>query len=673
MKNLIDWSQRKDGQEDTTGWSKQLLANYVSISAIAGNPSWKKGIKTGAITVTEYQNVSVELMKWIFSEHTEEDVLATMEMAKEYWTAANRASPEDFKFGDSVLESAGKRKFRASPVLRSLVVHLGIADFQKSEFDQNHDMKLSYPNSLEVNWNESWSNFRTAKFKDLVSLLRRQVAYDSLVVKVGNESHVLCAKANPTNLVTQNGNPSNSEGRVSQVNDLEPKIGPGNYLLYYGPPGTGKTREANRHILSQIGDQLETSSEGEIRKTMLQGTWSPAFRNKVLHELRKFVTVCQFHSTYSYEDFIEGLRPLPGESGDVRYEVVDGSFLAIWKKAIGQSANLKGKLVSDGDEYLLELDPYFIRLYDLDVEKRIELFFPSLNEYFSGVHKPASNWIRLDMTPEVAAKLMVGKLIPVSIKGASWSPDNEYFVLIDELNRGKVAKIFGELLFAMSVSEEDKYPEVRTQYSKTPLILVKNLSLIGTMNSCDKSVDVLDQALKRRFELHELMPLTKSDINHEITWKTIVENFESAAGINLADMLDGLNKRILEHQIDYDRQVGHSFMFKMNTEAKVVTTGESDPEKRKDMYLRSVFKVYFSDIFPVLQDFFLDQRDILEKFVPKGFLSPNSFALQANVRRLVTVKNVSLYDDDAWEAIKDDFQKTIEGLQGRPIPMLRSA
>ncbi|MBX2987877.1 MAG: hypothetical protein KF802_08255 [Bdellovibrionaceae bacterium] len=671
MKRIVDWSQRKDGEEDTTGWSKSLIANYVSILAIAGNPSWKKEIKQKKISLDQYQDVTVQLLSWIFSNVTDEDIKNSRTTAEEYWKVAVKADERDFKFGDSVLEAAGKRRFRASQVLRSIVSHLGVSDFQEAEFDSSNNIEIIYPLSLEVNWNESWTNFRGIAFSKLVGFLKTQVKYECLEIKVGSGSEQFCSQQIGS---TQESESATFEGKQASVDDLAPQWGAGTYILFYGPPGTGKTREANKLIQDTLAKQLEISSDGEIRKQTLNGEWTPKFRETVMRELRKFITVCQFHSTYSYEDFIEGLRPLSGEDSDVRYEVVDGSFLAIWRKATGKSANLKAKFVSQGDDIFLEIDPYFISLYDLDIETSVDVFVPSLEQYFSGKHVAGSNWLKTNMTSEEFGKIQNGKLIPVSLKGDSWSPSNQYFVLVDEINRGKVSKIFGELLFAMSASGDDKYPEVRTQYSKTPLVLVQNLSMLGTMNSCDKSVDVLDQALKRRFELRELMPLNSSDLAHDGPWKKMVSSFEDISKINLAHFLDGLNAAILDSkQVDYDRQIGHSYLFKINSEVKEGIKNKPSEMTNEDLCLRAIFKIYFADIFPVLQDFFLDRRDLLEKFVPKGLIVANSHALKSEVRRLLSAKSILDYDIETWKSIEQEFRKTIVALQISQSTQKRSA
>ena len=243
----------------------------------------------------------------------------------------------------------------------------------------------------------------------------------------------------------------------------------------------------------------------------------------------------------------------------------------------------------------------------------------------------------------------------IRILPESWSKDSQYFVLVDEINRGKVSKIFGELLFAMSVGDDDNYVEIRTQYSKTPLLLLSNLHIIATMNTSDKSIDSLDQALKRRFEFRELMPLRSEDLGTNESWRIAIADFEKASKINLSSLLDWVNDSILAHRIDYDRQIGHSYMFKAIDLLKKAKRGGSKIDD-SDLSLRALFKVYFADIFPILQEFFLDSRDALVEYVPKEFLAKDSLALNSAVRRLVASDSIEKFNDIDWTKIQEKFR-----------------
>jgi len=212
-------------------------------------------------------------------------------------------------------------------------------------------------------------------------------------------------------------------------------------LILYGPPGTGKTYQLLHEYMPQF-------QEGEEKRF-------------------EWVT---FHPAYSYEEFIEGLRPENSGSGQIRYKVVPGIFKRIAERA--------------------------------------------------------------------AAK-----------------PNRSFALFIDEINRGNIAALFGELI---TLIEKDKRGSLQVvlPYSKQPFSVPPNLHIIGTMNTADRSIALLDVALRRRFEFEEI-GVDVSVLRDELIGHGLKEGLVD--GIDVADTLAVTNRR-LRYLYDRDHQIGHAWL-----------------------------------------------------------------------------------------------------------------
>ncbi len=138
-------------------------------------------------------------------------------------------------------------------------------------------------------------------------------------------------------------------------------------------------------------------------------------------------------------------------------------------------------------------------------------------------------------------------------------PDNRYAIFIDEINRGNVSAIFGELITLIEIDKRKGAKNelsIKLPYSKKEFSVPSNLDIYGTMNTADRSVEALDTALRRRFDFLEMMP------DH-----TVIEE-ESIGAIKLAEVLKIINQRI-ELLRDRDHTIGHSYFVGVNTEDKL--------------------------------------------------------------------------------------------------------
>ena len=212
-------------------------------------------------------------------------------------------------------------------------------------------------------------------------------------------------------------------------------------------------------------------------------------------------------------------------------------------------------------------------------------------------------------------------------------------LIIDEINRGNVSSIFGELI---TLLEEDKRKgnveeiEVYLPYSQKKFSVPNNIYIIGTMNTADRSVEAIDTALRRRFSFVEMPAQPKLLENKKL----------EDAEINLTQMLSTINDRI-ELLIDKDHQIGHSFFINLNNleELKSVFKNKIIP------LLEEYFFGDFGKIGLVLGEAFINEKNIskvkLAKFTPyedASFLTEKKVYQIKNCYELEAQDFISIYE-----------------------------
>ena len=327
--------------------------------------------------------------------------------------------------------------------------------------------------------------------------------------------------------------------------------------IFYGPPGTGKTFQTSAEAVKIIfgSDEFKEFKEEENRK---------AIREK-FDELKEqgniaFVT---FHQSYGYEEFVEGIKPVSKENGQIGYEVCAGIFKQMCEKAIEDETS-------------------------------------------------------------------------------------KYVLIIDEINRGNISKIFGELI---TLIEEDKRLgkkekiTVKLPYSSTfnkndnneEFGVPKNLYIIGTMNTADRSLVLLDTALRRRFDFVEIMP----------NYKLLREKKIVVEGVDIAEMLKAINERIKDKG-SREQQIGHSYFLQLK--------GEKTIEK--------LAKIFQRQILPLLEEYFFENRDEVAKILNNNGFYENE---ELKLEKLKTAESYqNIYEEKENNSTEKDSNKKEENDSTEP-------
>lgn len=482
--------------------------------------------------------------------------------------------------------------------------------------------------------------------------------------------------------------------------------------ILYGPPGTGKTYHTIDKALEILGENLESRDEKKAK-----------FDEYVKNGQIVFTT---FHQSYGYEEFVEGIKPMmnnEANSQEIQYEIKDGIFKDICNRALENYENsnlnteeLREKIklrekvekflnrlletnepiskTKGGNFFINSFNNNTIEIYSEDVERFDGIFKLSLSTFITLLKSNIEFNSAVEMFKKVFDRdyadrthtyyfNLVNKFKEYEKQAVLKTEDNKissnslnsYIIIIDEINRGNVSKIFGELITLIEPSKrigESEELKVTLPYSGKKFGVPKNVYILGAMNTADRSITSLDTALRRRFEFVEMMP--DPDLLKNVFICKDVENpnkdedylgddakTEGFAEI-LQNILISINKRI-EFLLDREKTIGHAFF--MSEAVKFNKDNWCKPDEyEEDWYVLSISKlksIFQNKIIPLLQEYFyndyalisavLNDNGMIEK-CEKDDKYLQKIKNLDNVDSEKIIYNIASFDNKIWNDIK---------------------
>ena len=359
-------------------------------------------------------------------------------------------------------------------------------------------------------------------------------------------------------------------------------------LIFRGAPGTGKS-----YLAKEIAADI--ISNGYFDDYTL-----------LTDEQKRQVEFVQFHPSYDYSDFVEGLRPKVNDDGTMGFELQDGIFkkfvararknyedsqksretvekevsvqesmteffsgvafgVDIFKTINGNEFTITG--VDDGHIHISIPGNASVNRLALNLDEVRRML--ESGQKFEKIKDITSFFGKTFATQGYSYDFAIYKAIKAKKSTASKAKAKQeklkkYIFIIDEINRGEISKIFGELFFAIDPGYRGKAGEISTQYSNLhsdpdeKFYIPENVYIIGTMNDIDRSVDSFDFAMRRRFRFVEL----RADERLEMLASLENEELEAEAIRRMA----ALNKAIAEvEDLNENYQIGASYFLKLKT------------------------------------------------------------------------------------------------------------
>ena len=561
--------------------------------------------------------------------------------------------------------------FNASTNIEGLFISIGLIDDRLSDFEKENSKKIyEYLEKgckritshgfirKDTGWGErvfsieDEENLENLDYSDLISKLKN--LYNETYIKfytITKEENMLIDKK---------------------------QIQPLNQILY-GSPGTGKTYNTINKALEiifekELGENYLKLSSKEKEEKLIFEAKNIYESNKTKISLKKedndrellkqvfeyykeqgqieFVT---FHQSYGYEEFVEGIKAISPDdernpTDDLIYKVEAGIFKKLCENAIepnnsnfDESMDELLKEIQNNNNFTLETSAKNAKFNITYKGNKTILCKPETSQKehsvnidkikYKYLHPQAKKYSTNESYIPAIIKLMEEKYNLIDINKQDFENNKNYVLIIDEINRGNISKIFGELITLIEPSKRigaDEEIRVKLPYSgdsEEPFGVPKNLYIIGTMNTADRSIAPIDTALRRRFVFEEMPP------DSSLLKPIIEKDNEEDTKLELDKLLEAINTRI-EYLYDRDHTIGHAYLI--------------DVKNLDD--LRFAFK---NKIIPLLAEYFYEDWENIDLVLNQnGFIIPNtenklylSKKIEDKIRNKITYK---VSDNSTW-------------------------
>lgn len=378
--------------------------------------------------------------------------------------------------------------------------------------------------------------------------------------------------------------------------------------ILYGPPGTGKTYKLQNELFPLFTTRKEqVTREQYVQNIISELSWWEVI-TMVMLNIGKPCKVADIkaHELIQIKNSFSPIKSLNARiwSQLQTHSIEDSNTVNISNRLSSNLIFDKTEdsywfIVKEGVELIENLQILLMDIVSYEPEKAESIKrykFVSFHQSFSyedfieGI-KPVMSSEDTQQT-EIAYEIQKGAFKQLCELAAK-DPHNPYALFIDEINRGNVSNIFGELITLIEEDKRQGEPNALSldlTYSKKAFSVPNNVYIIGTMNTADRSVEALDNALRRRFSFVEMLP------NYEV-----LKNIET---IDTKYLLETLNRRLVA-LLDREHQIGHSYFVK--------------PKNVSDL-----MEVFNKKIIPLLQEYFYNDYDKIGMVLGSGFVKVNN-------------------------------------------------